>query len=485
VNSLKPKFLYQLSTSFLYAIAPLLVFPYISRVLGPENIGKINFIDFTAQLLLVLATFGIPLYGVREVAKLRNDKQALNKLLSELFCIHLVTTFISLGIFAFIIAFNNNIYNETTLIVLAGINLLIGAFSFEWFIHGLEDFAFLSKRSVIIKIASVIAIFFLIKTSQHYVQYYFILIVGNALLLLADVAYIFRKKIYSIKNIQPGKHFKSLFLFFLTSTAVSLYTFFDTIMLGFISGSLAVGFYTTGLKIVKLSQTFVNGLGGVLLPRISFLIETDDQFEINRIINKSLLYALTVSVPLSIFFFLLAPEIIVTLASYQFAPSIYVLRILCVLPLIVGLSNVFGIQVLFPFGKEKNFLVAVIAGCITSLCLNFILCPLYQEIGAAVSCIVAELIVTIIVFIYALRLVNFKLPGKLISGIILSSLIFIPLVYMSRNIFDSPFIVFLAASVFCFLGFVLMQVFVFPNAIMKEVINFLGMQIFNKSFFKT
>ncbi|MFN2438538.1 MAG: oligosaccharide flippase family protein, partial [Chitinophagaceae bacterium] len=108
MSSLKPKFLFQLSTSFLYAVAPLLVFPYISRVLGPENIGKINFIDFTAQFLLLFASFGIPLYGVREAAKLRNNKTGLNKLITELFCIHLIVTFISLGIFASIVALNKN-----------------------------------------------------------------------------------------------------------------------------------------------------------------------------------------------------------------------------------------------------------------------------------------------------------------------------------------------------------------------------------------
>jgi O-antigen/teichoic acid export membrane protein len=485
VYSLKPKFLYQLSASFLYAIAPLLVFPYISRVLGPENIGKINFIDFTAQFLLLLAGFGIPLYGVREAAKLRNNKQALNKLITELFCIHMIATFISLGLFAIIIAINKNIFNETGLIVLAGINLLISSFSFEWFIHGLEDFAFLSKRSIIIKLVSVIAIFFLIKTTEHYIQYYFILIGGNALLLLADVAYIFRKKIHLVKNIQPVRHLKSLLLFFLTSTAFSLYTFFDTIMLGFISGSLAVGFYTTGLKIVRLSQSFVNDLGGVLLPRMTFLIETKDQFEINRIINKSLQYSITISIPLSFFFFLLAPEIIIALASQQFAPSIDVIRILCLLPLIVGLSSVFGMQVLLPFGKEKKVLVAVVVGCVSSVCLNYLLCPILAQKGAAISCISAELIVTFLMFIYAIKLVDFIISIKLILGIVFSSLIFVPIVYLSRNFIDSALIVFLGSSFLCLGCYVLMQIFIFPNSLMKEVVNFLSSKLLNKTFFKT
>jgi O-antigen/teichoic acid export membrane protein len=255
-------------------------------------------------------------------------------------------------------------------------------------------------------------------------------------------------------------------------------------MLGIISGSLAVGFYTTGLKVVKLSQTFVNDLGGVLLPRMAFLIETKDRFEINRIINKSLQYALTVSIPLSIFFFLVAPEIITVLASRQFAPSIDVLRILCVLPLIVGLSNVFGIQVLLPFGKEKKVLIAVIAGCVLSLSLNYILCPVYAQKGAAISCIVAEIIVTFLMFLYAVKLVTFNISVKLILGIIFSSLIFIPIVYLSRNFSDSILVVFLTSSFFCLGAYILMQVFIFSNSLIKEVINFLSINILNKTFFK-
>ncbi|MFN2438537.1 MAG: polysaccharide biosynthesis C-terminal domain-containing protein, partial [Chitinophagaceae bacterium] len=366
----------------------------------------------------------------------------------------------------------------------AGINLLISAFSFEWFIHGLEDFAFLSKRSFFIKIASVIVIFLLVKTTEDYIKYYFILIAGNAIFLLADVVYIFKRKVHFIKGINPGRHIRSLILFFLTSTAISLYTFFDTIMLGILSGSLAVGFYTTGLKVVKLSQTFVNELGGVLLPRMSFLIETNNQLEINRIINKSLLYALTVSVPLGIFFFLLAPEIIIVLASQQFAPSIEVLRILCVLPLIVGLSNVFGIQVLLPFGKEKKFLIAVVVGCVLSVCLNYILCPIYAQKGAAISCIIAESIVTFLVFIYAVRFVKFIIPVKLILGIVFSSLVFILIVYFCRNISDNAIVIFLASSFLCLGVYVLMQVFVFPNSLMKEIINFISNNILNRTFLK-
>ncbi len=484
MNSLKPKFLYQLSTSFLYAIAPLLVFPYISRVLGPENIGKINFVDFTAQFLLLFASFGIPLYGVREAAKLRNNKAGLNKLITELFCIHIVATIISLGVFAFLIFINKNIYNETLIIVLAGINLLISAFSFEWFIHGLEDFAFLSKRSFAIKIASVIIIFLIIKTSQDYVQYYFILIAGNALILLADVFYILRRKIIFTKDINPRRHLKSLLLFFLTSTAISIYTFFDTIMLGIISGSLAVGFYTTALKVVKLSQTFVNELGGVLMPRMAYLIETKDHFEINRIINKSLQYVLTISIPMSILFFLSAPEIITVLASRQFNPSVVVLRVLSVLPFIIGISNVFGIQILLPFGREKRFLIAVVVGGILSVGLNYILCPLYAQNGAAISCVVAETIVTLLVFIFAFKLVNFIIPGKLIVGIIFSSLLFIPIVYLCRFSSDNSLVVLLTSCFLCFVVYVLIQVFIFQNSLMKDVINFFSSKAFNKTFFK-
>jgi O-antigen/teichoic acid export membrane protein len=483
VSSLKPKFLYQLAVTFLYSAAPIIVFPYISRVLGPENIGKINFIDYTAQFFILFATFGIPLYGAREIAKVRDQKEKLKQLTSELVSIHLWISILSVVAFISFAFLRSNAFNEKQLLFLAGFNILINAFSLDWLLQGLEDFAFFSKRSYVSKLLSVALIFLVVKTANDYVVYYLVLIASNALIIATDLLYAAKKKIGISFSVNSLKHLKPLTIFFLTTATMSLYTYFDTIILGIISGSLAVGFYTTGLKTIKLTQNFVNDLGGVLMPRMSYLIQTNQRSEIERIIAKSLLYVLTISIPLGLFFYLMAPEIILVLAGKQFLSSVIIVQLLSVLPLIIGLSNVFGIQVLLPFGKENNVLLAVVTGSVLSIGLNVLLCPLYAEKGAAISCIVAEAAVTALMGILATKQIHFNLSFRAIATIILSSLLFIPIVWFLQQAFDNAIWKLIVGGLLCAMVYLGTQLVLFSNAVLKEMINFFWLKIFKRNVF--
>src|SRR4051812_24954973 len=227
VRSLKPNLLYQLAISFLYSVAPLIVFPYVSRVLGPAHIGSINFIDYTSQFFILFASFGIPLYGVREIAKWRHQPEERSRVGSELVAIHVIITLISLCLFAALLFIRHNPLVQKELVVLAMINIAGSAFGLEWMIHGMEDFSFLAKRSFIIKIVSLAAIFIFVRSSSDYIVYYFVLTAGNVLLLVLDAGYMIRKGFSFRGGIQLKRHIKPLAIFFLTTVTLSIYTFFD------------------------------------------------------------------------------------------------------------------------------------------------------------------------------------------------------------------------------------------------------------------
>jgi O-antigen/teichoic acid export membrane protein len=317
VKNLKPNFFHQLTITFLQAVVPLITFPYLSRTLGPDNIGKINYIDYILQFLLIVAAFGIPMYGAREVAQLRNNKEGIRKVISELVCVHLVMTLVSLVLLGVTLYFSPSVFRHPVLMALAVVNLTVNALSLDWLIQGLEDFAFLSKRTVVIRLLVVVALFAFIRHGQDFALYYTFLVMGSVLLIATDLFYAYRKGFFFVSTIQPWRHLKPLSVFFFTTAAISIYLYLDTFILGLVAGSFAVGFYTTALKTVKLSQNFVNDLGGVLLPRISYLYEAKAQQEIQRIINKSLLYVVTIAIPLGVFFLAAAPEIIFVLSGSQ------------------------------------------------------------------------------------------------------------------------------------------------------------------------
>ncbi|MBA2330771.1 MAG: flippase [Flavisolibacter sp.] len=473
MRNLKSNVSYYLIASLLQIVAPIITFPYIARVIGPEGLGKINFIDYTAQIILLFTAFGIPIYGVKEIAKNRTNKSQLKTLVSELLLIHLFFSIIGLLIFIGITSLNDELFKEKNLIILSSLNILISSFALEWFIQGFEEFRFVAKRSFFIKILSVAFIFLLVKAPEDYIIYYAILIISNIALIAADLIFTLKKSPILTLDVKPIKHLKHLFLYFLTSAAISLYTYFDSVILGIVSGSLAVGFYTTGLKIIRLSQHFIDSVGNVLFPRISFLHASKNYIEINRIINVSVQYVFTISIPICFLFYLLAPEIVKLLAGEQFIPTVSVLRILSVLPLLIGLSNIFGIQILLPFNKEYKMLMVVTIGSFLSILLNLWLCYYYKELGAAIACIVTELIITLLMLYWAKKEVIFKADVIKISTIVLTSLLFLPVVFSCRYIFESNHVVLIFSILICLPIYFLIQLFIFKNPVLVTILQFI------------
>jgi O-antigen/teichoic acid export membrane protein len=299
------------------------------------------------------------------------------------------------------------------------------------------------------------------------------LILSNALLIALNTIYILKRTRFSSKNLQVQKHFKSLSFFFITTAAVSLYTYFDTIILGMTVGSLAVGFYTTGLKVIRLSQNFVDSIGNVLLPRVSLLKESEQYTDIDRIVNKSLQYVLFVSIPLCIFFYIAAPEIIKIVAGNDFNASISVLRLLTLLPLLIGLSNIFGMQVLVPFKHESKTAIAVVLGSFLSVSLNIILCPLLKEDGAALACVTTEFAVTLILYFFVRKEVHLNIRWTEVLKTILCALLFFPIVTHCRTYEVHLLVTFVVSGILCFTSYVLLQYFLFKNSIILEVIHFI------------
>lgn len=480
MSSLKPKLLYQFAVSFLYTGAPLLIFPYISRVLGPDKIGRINLVDYAAQFFILFASFGIPFYGVREVARVRHNKPQLARVSSELLVIHILTTMISIGLFAAFIFLKHDTFNDRQLILLSFINMGGSAFALEWLVHGLEDFRFLARRSFIVKFLSLVAVFVFIRQSSDYARYYLLLIVANLLPVAIDIGYAFNKKIFFQKDLALKKHIRPLSIFFLTTVTLSIYTFFDSVILGMVAGTLAVGFYTTSLKVIRLTHGLITDLGGVLLPRVSYLVETGNRKEIARIINKSIVYVLTITIPASIFIFFAADEMIFALGGKAFTESVPVLKILSCLPVMIGLTNIFFIQVLLPFHKEKIMLAGVLQGSLVSIVCNLVLCRLYAQEGAAISCVAAEMVVGIYLGIRAGGIISFSVDKKTVAGILLSSALFIPVILGARVFLSNPIFVLLFSVAVCGLLYGSLQYFVFRNVVIQEMIVFLNEKILKR-----
>ena len=138
------------------------------------------------------------------------------------------------------------------------------------------------------------------------------------------------------------------------------------------------------------------------------------------------------------------------------------------------MSNLFCFQTLVPFNLEKKFLTTVIIGCIVSIAMNFLLIPYLQEAGAAIANIVTEVIVTVLSGLYACKLVQFNLRAAVIIQTIAASLLFIPVVFLCRYLFSSPFIVLFISIPSCMMIYFIFQIVIFKNSAVREINRYLA-----------
>lgn len=450
---------------------PLISYPYITRILGPVNLGKINYVDFLSQLFIIFAAFGIPFYAIREIAVLRNDAVKRAALIQEMVLLH--SLFALLAAVIFIILTISQWDFNLLLYLFALANIMLSAFSFEWYLQGMEAFRFAAIRTVVVRIGMLVALFLLIKNASDYPYYSGIFTAGFLLQALTNGYKVAKDNHFVQQPIQLHKHLRPLWHFFLTTSAISIYIYFDTILLQLLThNEQAVGYYTTIIKLVKICLVVLLTVGSVLMPRLSFLVSTGNTSAVKLHLDKSLLFLVTLGIPISAGLYLLSPEIIVVIAGEAFLPAVPVMKILALLPLAIGLSNLFCFQTLIPFKKEKLFLVAVVIGGIASVALNLLLIPYLAEQGAAWANMITEIIISIITGWYAYQIIQFSISPRVIIQTVVTCLLFVPLIFLCRSVFSSSFTILLAAIGCCVLLYGVLQYLLFRNVAVRETVEF-------------
>lgn len=375
-------------------IFPLITFPYVSRVLGPDGTGKVSLALSWVTYFNLFAQLGIPTYGVRTCAKIRDDRAELTKVTQELLIINLVMGAISYALFFALMLVNPVMQHEKTLYIIMSSFILFNAIGMEWLYRGLEQYTYITIRSILFKLVGLIAMFFLIRAKQDYVIYGILTIFAGA---ASNVFNFFHAHKYigmrPVGHYEFRRHFKAIGVFFAMSCATTIYTNLDFVMLGHMKEDLDVGYYNASVRIKSILVSLVTSLGTVLLPRSSYFVEHGLMEDFWRITKKALNFVLIVATPLTVYFMFFAKEGIFLLAGSQYQGAVLPMQIIMPTLIFIGFSNILGIQVLVPLGQEKVVLYSEVAGAVTDLIINLLLIPQYGAAGAAVGTLVAEMVV--------------------------------------------------------------------------------------------
>lgn len=397
IHSVKYNFVMNFILTASQFLFPLVTFPYVSRVLQASGNGKISFATSVANYFLMIASLGIPTYGVRACAKVRDDIKQLSKTAQEIFIINFVMTmFVSITYILCIITIPR-LHRDALLFYINGINIVLNMFGMNWLFQALEQYDYITFRSLLFKIISLLLMFLLVHKENDYIIYGAIIVfaaTGSNILNFARAIRIIDFKIQGQYDLK--RHFKPIFVLFAQSLAVSIYTNLDTVMLGFMKGDKAVGYYNAAVKIKTILLSLVTSLGNVLLPRMSYYAKKGLKRNFIDMMQKSLNFTLLMSISLSVYFVLFAQESILFLAGEGYSGAIRAMQIITIAVIPNGLTAVLGIQVLTAIEKEKCVLYSVIVGASVDLVLNIMLIPKYGAAGAALATTIAEFSVLIV-----------------------------------------------------------------------------------------
>ena len=282
---------------------PVITFPYVARVLHSSGTGRIDFATSAVSYFAMFAQLGIPNYGVKAVAKVREDKEKLTRLVHELLIINIVMTVLVYVVFGFSINIVPRFKRDKTLFIVMSTIMFLNAIGIEWMYKGLEKYTYITTRSVFFKLIGLIAMFFMVKSESDYVIYGGITIFATA---ASDILNFINARKYIGLKPRKGydlrRHYKPVLLFFSMSIATTIYTNLDKLMLGFMKDDDAVGYYGAAVKIKNILMGIVTSASMVLLPRASHFVDKGLMDEFYRILKRTMHLIVLMAIPLAVYF---------------------------------------------------------------------------------------------------------------------------------------------------------------------------------------
>ncbi len=405
-QSVKVNYILNLINTGTQMLFPLITFPYVCRVIEADGIGQINFFQSIISYISLFTCLGIPMYAIREIARNRSDVVQMNRTAMEILLLHSMLTLVGYAIVAILCLTVPQIQVNIPLFLILSLTIFFTAIGCEWFYQGIEDFKYITIRGLIIKTVSVVLLFIFVKSKTDLLYYgcytVFGVLGGNIFNFFRLRKYIHRENII-FSELHIKRHIKPVLKVFSFSVVTSIYLQLNTVLLGFLKNALAVGYFAAATKVMQMLLTMSACLGSVMMPRASHLIAENKEDEFNRLIQKSYDFTLAIALPMTIGLIFCAPSLITALCGVKFEHSILPSQIIAPIILMVAISNVFGIQVLFPKGKINIVTLCCGIGAVADLILNLCLIPLFSYIGTSIAYLGAEVATTVSMYFIGRR----------------------------------------------------------------------------------
>lgn len=394
-------------------LVPLILFPYISRVLGIENIGRIDTIDNLMDYCILFSMMGLTSVGIREIAKNKDNPETLGQTFTDLFALNLCSTLLIAAVFGVAVWLSPRLQDYGLLVGIGLCKLIANLFWIEWLYTGLEDFRYITLRSLILRTLFVISVFLLVRTQCDAAVYYALFVgitVGNA------VCNWYHKRTYLHWDLRRAHLRRYLIPFFMLGLFAMLSAFYTKLslpVLSFLTDDHEAGSYATATRVFQVIIALVSALAGVMIPRMSVLMKEGQFDQVRSYTDTSFRLLFWFAAPVICFTEIFAPDIIRIFAGSGFDDAILPMRIVMLQLIVVGAEQIVVRQLLIPYRSDRAIVRAGILGVAVWLALTIALVPLWHSVGTCIVWIAAELTVLVVATIETRRSLDVSFPFRL------------------------------------------------------------------------
>lgn len=412
-NKTAKDLLYSILYQILLIALPLITTPYVSRTLGENSLGIYSYNYTIAAYFVLFCILGLTNYGSREIARNRTNKKDLNYTFSSIYYIQIILSII-INLFYIIYLF---IFSENKIAgAIEFIYVFSAFFDLSWLLSGLEEFKYISIRSSLVKIFSVICIFLFVKQPNDI--YIYMIILSSSILItnFLNVPLILKEKIKLVKCKMKDVfyHLKPLLILFIPIVSISFYKYFNIILLRNFHGYSETGFFSSANQLLLVPYAFTMALGNVMLPKTIRAYKEKNERKVFLFFNKSMKFVIIASVSMGFGIISVADAFVPIFYGDGFEKCIPLISILLISPLFLSIANVIRTQYLIPNNKDKEYVISIICGAAFNLSFGIVLIYKLNSIGAAIASLATEIVVCLIQ-IYLIRKQKFIIKSILFS----------------------------------------------------------------------
>ena len=310
---------------------PLISFPYISRILQVENIGKVNFVISIINYYSLVATLGLTSYAIREGSIVRNDIKKRSHLFDELFSLNVITTIVAYILLGISLVWIPSFQEYRSLLLIYSLTMLFNAIGVGWACSVFEDYLFITVRSIIFQFLALVMMFLFIHKQEDYYKYTWIMVfqvAGTGVSNLLHVSKVHRFKFTT--KIDLKKHIKPVLTLFATEIATTIYVSSDTTVIGFLAGDYYNGLYAVSTKIYRVAKQMLAAILQVAIPRLSNYYNNGNMKDFEDVIQEVGEMLILVLMPIVVGIFYCAKPIIILLSGIEYTEAYVSLQILSI-----------------------------------------------------------------------------------------------------------------------------------------------------------